>query len=84
MNLKAHTTQFNSNLAERRFKIDRHILKQNINQCEIRILWVDGTENTADGLKKAFVKALKLLDFFMKCGNIPVKTVFAWIGIDAR
>ena len=81
MNLKDHTTQFNNNLAERRLKVDSYSLKENMAQGEIKMLWVDGQQNPADGLTKASSTALKPLLTLMDKGRVPVETMLAWIGI---
>ena len=83
MNFKTHTTQFQNNLAERRLKIDLYSLKENMNQGEIALLWVDGQENPADGLTKASSTALKSLVSLMKNCAVPVQTMLAWVGVSA-
>lgn len=83
MNLKDHTCQFNNNLAERRLKIDMYSLKENVQNGEFQILWVDGQENIADAMTKASSLALKPLSHLMSKNRIPIENMLALVFADA-
>ena len=86
LNLKDHTGKFDSNLRERRLKIDLYSIKENIQRGEIQLLWVDGEENPADGLTKSTKLALAPLIYLMNTGTLPVTNMLAYneiIGANA-
>ena len=81
MNLKDHVQQMNSKVTERRLKVDLYSLKENIQNDELILLWIDGEQNVADGLTKCSTKALKALDHLIDHNRIPATHMSAMTAL---
>ena len=77
MNLKDHLQKKSNNTTERRLKVDRFSIKENLDRNEFKLLWVDGEQNIDDGFTKCAPQAQAVLEKALRSGRLPVKTAFA-------